>query len=491
MVYAASLCAELWCGGEPLAVRCDGKWTFPIFQFVPEDRYLANGRLTRTDYRRLEAEAEFRRRDGVIVWPLFRNAPNAILSQEEFAPALRVMVRVEAEPRIAGISVDEQGGITRFQGNDALVGGDAMVVQGRNWADFWEIPQGLENAVRLRLTNQAAERMEVALKGKGQIPDVSAVLTAYEPRARASRAIRITLRENAVAQEGFRDSFPPNGVCSEKQRAKLASCGVGEEFWQGVETCVADGTEQDGEFSRDGRSYHWHVEREVVRFPFRPAPGHWLGTDDAGRDVFARIVYATRVSLTFALVLVFCSLVCGTIVGAVQGYCGGFVDLTGQRLIEIWSALPFLYVVILLGSVYGPGFALMLVCYALFNWIGISYYMRAEMLRFRSHPFVEAARCLGLPAWRIVLKHILPNALVPLVTFFPFLLVGAIGSLAALDYLGFGLPPPTPSFGQLLQQAQTARFAWWLVLYPSLALFTLILCCVFIGEGVREAFDKN
>lgn len=440
--------------------------------------------MTRPDYRRLEFEEEFRRRDGKVIWPLFRCSPNEIVTQEEFAHSLRILVRVEAEPRLAGISVDEQGTITRFQGN--LTG-----TTGTNWEEYWEIPQSLQEALRLRLANQPAERVEIPLKGKDGISDVTAVLTAYEPRARASRTVRVTLRENAVGAKEFRGRFSPDGVCSETQRANLQACGVGEEFWKGVEKCVAEGTVQEGEYGFDGRGYRWHVEREAVRFPFRPASGHWLGTDDAGRDVFARLVYATRVSLTFALVLVFCSLVCGTIVGAVQGYCGGFVDLTGQRLIEIWSALPFLYVVILLGSVYGPGFLLMLVCYALFNWIGISYYMRAEMLRFRSQPFVEAARCLGLPAWRIVLKHILPNALVPLVTFFPFLLVGAIGSLAALDYLGFGLPPPTPSFGQLLQQAQTARFAWWLVLYPSLTLFTLILCCVFVGEGVREAFDER
>ncbi|HOG50794.1 MAG TPA: ABC transporter permease subunit, partial [Lentisphaeria bacterium] len=129
--------------------------------------------------------------------------------------------------------------------------------------------------------------------------------------------------------------------------------------------------------------------------------------------------------------------------------------------------------------------------YALFNWIGISYYMRAEMLRLRRLPFVESARCLGLPGWKIVFRHILPNAVVPLITFFPFSLVGAIGSLAALDYLGFGLPPPTPSLGQLLQQAQSQRWAWWLILYPSATLFLVMLLGVFVGEGVREAFDPR
>jgi microcin C transport system permease protein len=160
-------------------------------------------------------------------------------------------------------------------------------------------------------------------------------------------------------------------------------------------------------------------------------------------------------------------------------------------LIEIWSALPFLYIMILMGSIYGRSFGLLLFCYGIFNWIGISYYMRAEFLRLRALPFVDSARCMGIPAGTIMLRHIFPNAITPVLTFFPFSLVGAIGALAALDYLGFGLPPPTPSWGQLLHQAQQFRWAWWLILYPSLAIFTVMLLGVFIGEGVRDAYDPR
>jgi len=150
-----------------------------------------------------------------------------------------------------------------------------------------------------------------------------------------------------------------------------------------------------------------------------------------------------------------------------------------------------LYVLILLGSVYGQGFGLLLGVYALFNWVGISHYMRAEFLRLRKQPFVEAAQGLGLSGPKIVFRHILPNALVPLVTFFPFQLVGAIGSMAALDYLGFGLPPPSPSWGELLAQAQEFPWAWWLALYPALALFAVMLAGVFVGEGLRAAYDPR
>ncbi len=195
--------------------------------------------------------------------------------------------------------------------------------------------------------------------------------------------------------------------------------------------------------------------------------------------------------MTFGLLLVGAAMSLGTLIGAVQGYYGGKIDLVGQRLIEIWQSLPFLYVLILLGSVYGRSFLLLIVVYGIFNWIGMSYYMRAEFLRLRNQPFVEAARCLGVPSGRVMFRHILPNALTPLITFFPFSLVGAIGVLAALDYLGFGLPPPTPSWGELLSQAQEYRWAWWLVLYPALALFVVMLLGVFVGEGVRNAFDPR
>ena len=198
-----------------------------------------------------------------------------------------------------------------------------------------------------------------------------------------------------------------------------------------------------------------------------------------------------RTALLFGLLLAFWAMAFGLVIGAIQGYFGGWADIAGQRLTEIWSALPFLYVMIFVGSALGRSFLLLLLCYGLFNWISISYYMRAEFLRLRARTFVEAARCQGLSAARIIFSHILPNALTPLITLFPFSLIGAIGSLAALDFLGFGLPPLTPSWGELLQQAQMFRWAWWLILFPSLALFTVMFLAVLVGEGLRDAFDPR
>ena len=233
------------------------------------------------------------------------------------------------------------------------------------------------------------------------------------------------------------------------------------------------------------------VSSVAVSFPFPPCPGHPFGIDAGGRDVYARVVHGMRIALVFGLALAGLGLLFGLVIGAIEGYFGGVTDILLQRFTEIWSSIPFLYVMIFIGSTLGRSFAVLLVSYAVFNWIAVSYYMRAEFLRLRGRTFVEAAKVQGLSAVRIIFVHILPNALTPLITLFPFLLMGAIGSLAALDFLGFGLPPMTPSCGELLQEAQQFRSAWWLILFPSLALFIVMLLTVLVGEGLRDAFDPR
>ena len=230
---------------------------------------------------------------------------------------------------------------------------------------------------------------------------------------------------------------------------------------------------------------------DEVGFPFRPVAEHPFGIDAGGRDVYARVVHGMRIALVFGLVLAFLGMLFGLVIGAIEGYFGGKTDIVLQRVTEIWSAIPFLYVMIFIGSTVGRSFGVLLVCYAIFNWITVSYYMRAEFLRLRMRTFVEAAKVQGCSAARIIFVHILPNALTPLITLFPFLLMGAIGSLAALDFLGFGLPPMTPSCGELLNEAQQFRSAWWLILFPSAALFVVMLLTVLIGEGLRDAFDPR
>lgn len=228
-----------------------------------------------------------------------------------------------------------------------------------------------------------------------------------------------------------------------------------------------------------------------VSYPFRPVPEHPFGIDAGGRDVYARVVHGLRIALLFGLALALSGMLFGVVIGAVEGYFGGWADILLQRFTEIWSAIPFLYVMIFIGSTVGRSFAVLLVCYAIFNWIAVSYYLRAEFLRLRGRTFVEAAKMSGCSTARILFVHILPNALTPLITLFPFLLMGAIGSLAALDFLGFGLPPMTPSCGELLQEAQQFRHAWWLVVFPASALFVVMLLTVLVGEGLRDAFDPR
>jgi microcin C transport system permease protein len=225
--------------------------------------------------------------------------------------------------------------------------------------------------------------------------------------------------------------------------------------------------------------------------PHPPGGLHWLGTDDSARDVLARLLYGFRTSMSFALALACIGTFIGIIIGGIQGYLGGFFDLGAQRVIEIWSALPFLYVVILIGSIYGQNFAVLLGVFSLFQWIGISYYMRGEFYRLKNQTFVQAAQALGAGHLRTLFRHILPNALNPVVTIFPFSLIGGISSLTALDFLGFGLPPPAPSWGEMLQQGLKYLYAPWLALASVTALFVTLLLASFVGEGARAAFDPK
>lgn len=225
--------------------------------------------------------------------------------------------------------------------------------------------------------------------------------------------------------------------------------------------------------------------------PHAPSLRHWLGTDSIGRDVLARLIHGFRVCMLFALALVAVSAVLGIVIGGVQGYTGGRLDIIFQRVIEIWAALPFLYVLILLGSIYGRSFAILLCVTAAFQWIGLSYYMRGEFFRLRDQTFVVASRALGAGHRRIIFQQILPNALGPVITILPFTLIAGIGTLTALDFLGFGLPPPAPSWGELLQQGLKQLYCPWIAFSAVAALFTTLMLASFIGEGAREVFDPR
>lgn len=217
-----------------------------------------------------------------------------------------------------------------------------------------------------------------------------------------------------------------------------------------------------------------------------------LGTDDRGRDVFARMAYGFTVSISFALLLVIIDYIIGVPVGGMLGYFGGWFDTIMQRIIEIWSTLPILFIVIIIASLVRPDFWMLIAIMSLVGWIGPTVLMRAEFYREKAKDYVAAAISIGVPTRKIILKHILPNSLVPIITYFPFTVVAGITSLVSLDFLGFGLPPPTPSWGQMLGVGlNNITSSWWLVMVPLSAMFSTLLLTVFIGEGIREAFDPK
>ncbi len=225
--------------------------------------------------------------------------------------------------------------------------------------------------------------------------------------------------------------------------------------------------------------------------PSGPSADNWLGTDDRGRDVLARLLYGFRISVLFALALTFTGTVLGLLTGAIQGYFGGKTDLAMQRFIEIWSAMPELYLLIIFSAVFEPSVALLLILLSLFGWMGLSDYVRAEFLRNRQLDYVRAARALGLSHGAIIGRHVLPNSLTPVVTFLPFRMSAAILALTSLDFLGLGVPPGTPSLGEMLAQGKNNIDAWWISMSTFAVLVLTLLLLTFMGDALRNALDPR
>lgn len=218
---------------------------------------------------------------------------------------------------------------------------------------------------------------------------------------------------------------------------------------------------------------------------------NWLGTDDQGRDVVARLLYGVRISVLFGLILTVLSSAVGIAAGAIQGYFGGWIDLIFQRFIEIWSSLPELYILLIIASILVPSFWILLLILLAFNWVRLVGLVRAEFLRARNFEYVRAARALGVGNRTIIIRHVLPNAMVATLTFLPFILNGSITTLTSLDFLGFGLPPGSPSLGELLSQGRNNLQAPWLGLTGFIVISLVLSLLVFIGEAVRDAFDPR
>ncbi|MBQ0921199.1 ABC transporter permease [Hydrogenophaga aromaticivorans] len=225
--------------------------------------------------------------------------------------------------------------------------------------------------------------------------------------------------------------------------------------------------------------------------PSAPTLDNWLGTDDRGRDLLAQLIYGFRVSVLFALALTFIGVLLGVITGAIQGFFGGKTDLAFQRFIEIWGSMPELYLLIIFSAVFAPSISLLLILLSLFGWMGLSDYVRAEFLRNRQLDYVRAARALGLSNAQIIWRHVLPNSLTPVVTFLPFRMSAAILALTSLDFLGLGVPPGTPSLGELLSQGKNNIDAWWISMSTFAVLVITLLLLTFMGDALRDALDPR
>lgn len=518
VLYAFSLCTELICSSEPLYLRVRGRSFFPFLSFVSERELFGEGADASPDWSRLEDYQGFSAEGGdFAIYAPVRSGTSDVMRPSDFEKYRKTVVTAAPQVKVARCDVDSSLRLTgRHYGCESFFDTSDLslplpsLLGTEEGASEKTAPESISSedlraAVASRLANNPSPAASFTFGG------VKISLAEFKPRSRPPKSVRLRIEETGeAASRTLSFSFDPSAVERSRQAGAepLPDSHTGE--WNSLPASLraeivrrlsspdspAGASAVDASSSADSSAdpaAGWNLSFAVesVTWPFRPVPGHPMGIDANGRDVFACVLSGTRTAMTFGILLVAWAMLIGIVAGALQGYFAGWVDMAGQRFIEIWSSLPFLYVMILVGDVLGRSFGLLLFCYGLFNWIGISYYVRAEFLRLRKRPFVEAAKCLGLSPRRIILRHILPNALTPVITLLPFSLVGAIASISALDFLGFGLPPLTPSWGGLLQQAQDNVQAWWLILYPSAMLFLVMLAAVFVGEGLRDAFDPK
>lgn len=508
VLYCISLCSELICNSEPLLMRYDGEWSMPFLQSQPSEKIRA------AEQARLKAfiaphHVDFR---AFVKSPYFDESRGdyALFAPIPYSPHETTDISELNRHKVVTLSLIPRQAVGRFN----LTADHKVVLQdGCNQffpqADLRNTKSTLESLIVVspELQAELTKRLEGAVETPFQTLVTPAAGTSVpweklQLTLSPTAADQATVRVNLAPEQGvsflpaktFAFRYSDDGpVFVAEKSSETPDASLAEPLMQWAKM----GFENDITASDNltwtapnGTEYQVFAGNNL-RLPFGPTREHIFGLDDSGRDVFSRILYATRIAVSFGLLLSVAATIIGLIIGALQGYFGGKLDIVVQRFTEIWAALPFLYIMVLVGSVFGRSFWLLLLVYGLFCWIGLSYYMRAEFLRLRGRPFVAAARCQGLNNVRIIFRHILPNALTPIITLFPFLLVGAIGALVSLDFLGFGLPPLTPSWGELLNKAQTHREAWWLILFPSMAIFTVMFLTVMVGEGVRNAFDPK
>ncbi len=512
-LFCVSLCSELICNAKPLVMRYQGELTFPFLQSQPSEA--VQSAIKADDPTAVTTYVDYR---SFVKKHLDKNAGDfACFAPIPYSPDEALDLAHLEKDKVVTITMLPEQPVGRFN-----LTRDYKIVRQDNCRQFFPGVNLYDEQTRiddvLMLTPELRQKIEQRLRGEAHPEEVFNVspnaqrafqwdaLTLVLPPTVGGeplKSLRINLRVPgdlrflAKSQYKFKRLMDENGelgaptlvaFTSEPSEALRDKLQEWAEYAFSRDITIADNVSYIDAIT--GIAYTV-LAGNNIRLPFPPTDDHIFGLDASGRDVLARILYATRIALLFGLSLAFTATILGMFIGAMQGYFAGKVDIVIQRCTELWATLPFLYVMVLMGQVFGKSFWLLLIIYGLFCWIGLSYYMRAEFLRLRNRPFVAAARCQGLGNARIIFRHILPNALTPIITLFPFLLVGAIGALVSLDFLGFGLPPLTPSWGELLSQAQANREAWWLILFPTAAIFVVMFLTVMVGEGVRNAFDPK
>lgn len=475
-------------------MKFNDQFYFPVLFEYKKNTFDPNENSTEVDYKVLQKSEVFtKNKNNYMVFPIIPYGQQENIPLSHISLTRDITVKIELEPKVGSMDINEDLTIKKMEGSEFFFNPDQSFKKAP-LSDFMTIIPELKSAIENRFANKPCEEFsaDAVLNQK----KVHIKLIPFTPDENKPNKIRMQLTnlDQAVANSDFTQNtiYLETGVPKNEEPKifKAFNDEQKEEFKQKILKRAINFV--DPLFVViNGETWRISFERKESFYPYPPTKSNPMGFDESGRDVLTQVIYGYRLALSFGFLLVAFSLGLGIMAGAIQGYFGGKTDLMGQRLIEIWSALPFLYIMILLGTVFGRSFMLLLFVFSIFNWIGISYYVRADFLKLRKTSYVEAAKCLGISNVKIMWRHILPNALVPIITFFPFKLVGAIGALTMLDFLGYGLPPGTPSWGDLLSQGDKHHSAWWLILFPSLALFIVMLLGTLIGDGLRAAFDPR
>ncbi|NQU04669.1 MAG: ABC transporter permease subunit [Calditrichaeota bacterium] len=524
VLYAVSFFCPLLMNYKALVVKYDGKYSFPIFKYNSAESYhqdIQGDMLFKTEYLK---------QPGLLLAKIIYGSDEATdyiskqLTPETSAMASQYLSKLNSNDKLRAAIGDELAKLNQIDVN--------FIDEEFTEVEFNEVTrnlktmldQGLPNAEFIPFAIKTLDDKEPVYKFiKRQFAYGSKVLLKdYFKQSPMPDEIK-----SALVSE-FRQILRDDSLYTEQRFASvkmnIETVGMQKQNPQGKDAIrfnrmlLSDAFPEELEIKRiygeaDYRLLDRQLEEEAKGnwvlmpvFPYGPyesmlvpdeeppnAPSkdHWFGTDDRGRDVFVRLAYGFNVSISFALSVLFISYIIGVSIGASLGYFGGKYDIIVQRFIEVWAGLPFLYTVMIISSLIQPTFLLLVGILVLVRWMGMTYFMRGEFYREKARDYVHAAISMGASDFTIVFKHIMPNALTPVITFAPFGVISLIGALVGLDYLGFGLPPPTASWGEMIRQGMANIFSWWMVLFTFSLLFITLLLVVFVGEAVREAFDPR